>query len=181
MISVPRKPSCVLFERHLLLGLKMKALKLSKDSSFKVGFQRCDQIGFESFCALGISQRLHLKGLSDIRDSFSLLCYVVRMWWPRRYLPAWMGQAVWENDAPWMDLQRTDLLCPIHSFQVCAKLHHLHRPILQLQPTSPPLLLMSTCGLRSLADGHPANCTAAMPWWHCHLQVSLFSSADSLP
>lgn len=37
MIGVPRKLSVCLFERNLLLGLKMKALKLSKDSSFKGG------------------------------------------------------------------------------------------------------------------------------------------------
>lgn len=37
MIGVPRKLSVCLFERNLLLGLKTKALKLSKDSSFKGG------------------------------------------------------------------------------------------------------------------------------------------------
>lgn len=152
----------------------MKALKLSKDSSFKGGsFPKLWPDWVKSFCGLRISQRLHLKELSDIRDSSSLLC-------------SWSECGGWGDICQHERAEQCGNMMPTDGFTACrsALSHPLlpslcqtlsstqtHSPAPAHLPASAPDIYLR---LRSSADGHPANCTATMPWWHRHLQRSPF-------
>lgn len=174
MISVPRKPSRVFIWKTLTLGIENESIKTKQGLLFQRGQLSKAVTGLvKSFCGLRISQRLHLKELSDIRDSSSLLC-------------SWSECGGWGDICQHERAEQCGNMMPTDGFTArrSALSHPLlpslcqtpsstqtHSPAPAHLPASAPDIYLR---LRSLADGHPANCTATMPWWHRHLQRSPF-------
>lgn len=170
MIGVPRKLSVCLFERNLLLGLKTKALTLSKDSSFKGGSFPKLWPDWVWVCpwSRNISETL-FEGTEWHQGRF--LSLVLCGGWGDICRHEWAEQCGSVMPRGWICSSQTCSAPPSPSkFVPNSELRHLRRPILWPHPTSPPLLLTATCVSRVCLMA--TQLTALLP---CHGDVGAYN------